>query len=180
LLADVGMLSTGLFFRQMQASLAMLRQSPNLVPGDFLHSEWRFATPALTMAFFLLNLWLVTRARQIPTRRALALSGLSFGLLFHVYPYFWTAASAALALAFLIDHGHRRVYFWTGVIGVLVGSYRLFYDMMLKRTTAPDWLVRSDKFVHVAPFTDLRLPIVTSLVLMIGLAWSGSGPGAAT
>ena len=171
LLADIGMLSAGLFFRQMQATTAMLRQSPNLIGGDFLHSEWRVATPALTMAYFLLNLWLVTRARQMPTRRSLVLSGLSFGLLFHVYPYFWTAATAALALAFLIDHGHRRVYFWTGVIGVLIGSYRLFYDMMLKRTTAPDWLVRSDKFVHVAPFTDLKPPIVASLVLVIGLVW---------
>ena len=171
LLADVGLLGAGLFFRQMQATTAMLRQSPNLIGGDFLHAEWRVATPALTMAYFLLNLWLVTRARQMPTRRSLALSGLSFGLLFHVYPYFWTAAAAALALAFLIDHGHRRVYFWTGVIGVLIGSYRLFYDMMLKRTTAPDWLVRSDKFVHVAPFTDLKPPIVASLVLVIGLVW---------
>ena len=58
LLADIGMLSAGLFFRQMQATTAMLRQSPNLIGGDFLHSEWRVATPALTMAFFLLNLWL--------------------------------------------------------------------------------------------------------------------------
>ena len=70
LLADIGLLSAGLFFRQMQATTAMLRQSPNLIGGDFLHSEWRVATPALTMAYFLLNLWLVTRTRQVPTRRA--------------------------------------------------------------------------------------------------------------
>ena len=171
LLSDIGLLATGLFFRQLQATMALLRQSSNLMDGDFLHSEWRVATPALTMAFFLLNLWLVTRARQMPTRRSLVLAGLSFGLLFHVYPYFWTAATAALALAFLIDHGHRRVYFWTGVIGVLIGSYRLFYDMLLKRTTAPDWLIRSDKFVQVARFADLKPPIVASLVLVIGLAW---------
>ncbi len=66
LLADVGLLSTGLFVRQSQATMAMLAHSPNLVAGDFLHSEWRVATPALTMAYFLLNLWLVTRAGKLP------------------------------------------------------------------------------------------------------------------
>jgi hypothetical protein len=171
LLADIGLLSTGLFLRQIQATTAMLDHSPNLVAGDFLHSQWRVATPALTMAYFLLNLWLVTRAREMPTRLSLILAGLSFGLLFHVYPYFWSAAAAALALAFLIDQGHRRVYFWTGVIGVLIGSYRLFHDMMLKQVTAKDWLVRSDKFVHVAPFADLKPPFVACLVLLIGFVW---------
>ena len=118
----------------------------------------------VTMAYLLFNLWLVTRARQTPTRRSLVLSGVSFGLLFHVYPYFWTTAAAALVLAFLIDQGHRRVYLWTGLIGGLIGSYRIFWDMMLKRGTPPDWLIRSDKFVHLDRFTDLKFPIVASLV----------------
>jgi hypothetical protein len=171
LMVDVGLLSTGLFFRQVQVFSAMLEGSPNPTGGDFIHVEWRVATPALTMAYLLLNLWLVTRARQTPTRRSLVLSGVSFGLLFHVYPYFWTAAAAALVLAFLIDQGHRRVYLWTGLIGGLIGSYRIFYDMMLKRGTSPDWLIRSDKFVHVDRFTDLKLPIVASLVLIVGFIW---------
>jgi len=110
MLVDVGLLSAGLFFRQVQVFTSVLTGSPNLVVGDFVHSEWRVATPALTMAYLLLNLWLVTRARQTPTRCSLVLSGVSFGLLFHVYPYFWTTAAAALVLAFLIDQRHRRVY----------------------------------------------------------------------
>jgi len=171
MLVDVGLLSAGLFFRQVQVLSSVLTGSFNPVVGDFVHSEWRVATPALTMAYLLFNLWLVTRARQTPTRRSLVLSGVSFGLLFHVYPYFWTTAAAALVLAFLIDQGHRRVYLWTGLIGGLIGCYRIFCDMMLKRGTSPDWLIRSDKFVHVDRFTDLKFPIVASLVLIVGFIW---------
>ena len=131
----------------------------------------RVATPALTLAYLLLNLWLVTRARQTPTWRSFILSGVSFGLLFHVYPYFWTSAAAALVLAFLIDQGHRRVYLWTGLFGGLIGSYRVFWDMMLKRGTPPDWLIRSDKFVHVDRFADMKPPILASMVLIVGFIW---------
>ena len=63
------------------------------------------------------------------------LRSLSLGLLFHVYPYYWTAAGAALALAFLIDRGYRAVYFWTGGLGLLVGAPRIFWDLMLKQET---------------------------------------------
>ena len=171
MLVDVGLLSAGLFFRQVQFFSSVLTRGFNPLAGDFVHPEWRVATPALTMAYLLFNLWLVARARQTPTRRSLVLSGVSFGLLFHVYPYFWTTAAAALVLAFLIDQGHRRVYLWTGLIGGLIGSYRIFCDMMLKRGTPPDWLIRSDKFVHVDRFTDLKFPIVASLVLIVGFIW---------
>ncbi len=171
LLVDAGLLSCGLFFRQAQATAAVLGGSSNPTGGDFFHAEWRVATPALTMAYLLLNLWLVVRARQSPTTWSLALAGLSYGLLFHVYPYFWTTATSALALAFLIDPGHRRVYLWTGLVGGVLGSFRLFHDFSLKQNSAPDWLIRSDKFVHVARFTDMRFPLVASLVLAASLVW---------
>jgi hypothetical protein len=171
MLADVGLLRAGLFLRQVQVLASELRGHSDVATGGLLHSEWRVATPALTMAYLLLNLWLVMRARQTPTRRSLVLSGVSFGLLFHVYPYFWTTAVAALALAFLIDHGHGRVYLWTGLIGGLIGSYRIFWDVMLMGATPPDWLIRSDKFAHVDRFTDMKLPIVATLVLIVGFIW---------
>jgi hypothetical protein len=171
LLADCGLLGCGIVFRQVQAFARMLSQSPRLIEGAFLHAEWRVATPALTMPYLLLHLWLVTRARQAATWMRLVLAGVSFGLLFHVYPYFWTAACVALAVAFLIDRGHRRVYFWTAVFGGLIGAFRISWDVMLKRGTAPDWLVRSDKFVAVLRFADLKPPIVATLVLVLGLFW---------
>ena len=171
LLVDCGLLGAGVIVRQAQAFFRMCTQGEHFLKEDFWHAEWRVATPALTMAFLLLNLWLVCRARRSPGRAAIALSGASFGLLFHVYPYFWTAASAALALALLIDRGHRNVYFWTALIGGAIGSYRIYWDMMLKRGTAADWLVRSDKFVQVSRFSDLKPPLVATLVLALGFVW---------
>ena len=67
MLVDVGLLSASLFVRQVQLLTSVLKRSPNPTGGDFFHAEWRFATPALTMAYLLLNLWLVTRARRTPT-----------------------------------------------------------------------------------------------------------------
>jgi hypothetical protein len=171
LLVDCGLLGCGLIFRQVQAFARMLAHSPRLIEGAFLHAQWRVATPALTMAYLLLNLWLVTRARQSATWTRLVLSGVSFGLLFHVYPYFWTAASGALLLAFLIDRGHRHVYSWTALVGGSIGFFRILWDVMLKQGTAPDWLIRSDKFVAVSRFADLKPPYMATLVLIVGLFW---------
>ena len=171
LLVDCGQPSAALLFRQMQAFARLLTRSPDLVSGEYLYGQWRVVSPALTVAYLLLNLWLVSRARRAPTRWSVALSGLSFGLLFHVYPYYWTAAAAALALAFLMDWEHRRVYLWTILIGSLIGSYRIFYDIMLKRCTPTDWLIRSDKFVHVPRLSDLKPPILASLILVIAFVW---------
>src|SRR5262249_49632313 len=64
LLTDLGLLGSGLFFRQAQSLVRLLRGSPNLIDGPFLHSEWRVASPALTMVYLLINLWLTIRARQ--------------------------------------------------------------------------------------------------------------------
>lgn len=176
LMVDLGLISSVLFFRQAQVFATFVSGKHELTDrwpwqGGFIHPQWRFATPALTMAYLLLNICLVTRARRNPTRWYLLFSGVSYGLLFHVYPYFWTAATAALALAFLVDQRHRHVYFWTGLIGLLIGSIRLYYDMMLKRETASDWLVRAGKFVPVSRLTDVRPPILASLLLILGFLW---------
>jgi hypothetical protein len=171
LLTDLGLLGSGLFFRQAQSLARLLRNSPRLIEGPFLHSEWRVATPALTLVYLLLNLWLTIRARQKPSPTRIALAGLSLGLLFHVYPYYWTAAGAALALAFLIDRGYRAVYFWTGGLGLLVGAPRIFWDLMLKQETGTEWLIRTDKLVHVSRLSDLKMPIIACLVLALSGCW---------
>jgi hypothetical protein len=171
LLTDCGLLGAGLFFRQAQAFIRLLRGSPDLINGEFLHPEWRVATPALTLAYLLLHLWLVTRARSRPRPLALALAGLSYATLFHVYPYFWTAATAALVLAWLIDGGHRDVYLATAMIGAPLGALRVYWDLLLKQSTAPDWLVRSDKFVPISRLADLKPPVVATLVVLVGFVW---------
>jgi hypothetical protein len=171
LLTDLGLLGSGLLFRQCQAFLRMLRGSSQLIEGPFLHSEWRMATPLLTLSYLVLNLWLTIRARQRPSTSRLVFAGLSLGLLFHVYPYYWTAACAALALAFAVDRGNRRVYFWTGILGILLGAPRIVWDFLLKQETGTEWLIRTDKLVRFSRLTDLKLPVVGSLVLLISGYW---------
>ena len=95
LLTDVGLLGNGLVFRQAQSLARLLAGSLKLVDGPYVHAEWRVATPALTHFYLLLNLWLTLRARERPTAIRLVLAGVSLGLLFHVYPYYWTNACAA-------------------------------------------------------------------------------------
>jgi hypothetical protein len=171
LLTDCGLLGAGILFRQVQAFVRLLLGSPNLLRSEFLHAEWRIAAPALTMGYLLLHLWMVTRARSRPTPTAMTLAGLSFAALFHVYPYYWTAATAALVLSWLIDRGHRDVYLTTAMVGAPLGALRIYWDYLLKQSTAPDWLVRSDKFVQVSRLADLKPPIVATLVVLVGFVW---------
>ncbi len=171
LMVDIGLISSVLFLRQALKFAAFLSGKPDLVLNDFMFQQWRSATPALTMSYLLLNICLVTRARQNPTRWSLLFAGISYGLLFHVYPYYWTAATAALALAFLVDQGHRRPYLWTGLLGLPIGIVRIYFDVLLKLETPGDWLVRASKFVPTSRLADLRLPILGSLLLICGFFW---------
>ena len=91
--ADVGVFSGHVLLRPLR----VLYQSLTLPPGptDALyptHMQWRLITPGLSFAFLWLHVWLLARARDVPSRGRLLASGVGFGLLFHVYFYFWTAA----------------------------------------------------------------------------------------
>jgi hypothetical protein len=173
LLADGGILGSSLLLRQASNFAKLVcGKSAELFAGDpLIHREWRISTPALTMAFFLLHIWLIARARMLPTWRHLVLSGLSFGLLFYVYPYYWTAAGGALLIALALDAGKRRVYFWTGMLGAVLGLPHIITDMMLKQSTPADWLIRSGKMVARSHLSDLDIPIAGSIILIIGLYW---------
>ena len=171
LLADRGLLGAGLVFRQVQGFARLLSGNPWIVQAAYLHPAWRLASPALTMAFLLLHIWLVTRARLSPTRLWLILSGISFGLLFHVYPYYWMTAALALGLAFLIDRDGRLVYLYTSAVALPIGGLRLYWDWTLTRSRGIDWLIRTGKFIEVSRFADLKPPILAGLILIAGLVW---------
>jgi hypothetical protein len=172
LMTDHGVLGGNLLLRQGSTCLKVMRgRLEDLFTAEMIHLEWRFATPALTMAYYLLHLWLLARAREHPTRLRLLLSGLGFGLLFHVYPFYWTAAGGALILSLALDAGHRHVYLWTGTIGGLIGLPRIIGDVMLKRSTSADWLIRSGKFLTVPLGSHYPIPLVGTLVALIGFVW---------
>jgi hypothetical protein len=176
LMADGGLLEIRPVVRHLQAVADLLshgRESWFLSWKPQLLPQWRMLTPALNFPFLLLHIWLVARARANPSRGRLIASGLGYGLLFHVYFYYWSAATAALALAWVLDAGHRRVYAWTGVIGVLIGLPSLVGDYLTKRSTSPDWLIRTDKFLPIPHLAELTLPKIAPLALLatLPLAW---------
>jgi hypothetical protein len=173
LLTDSGLLGSSLLGRQgINTARELSGRDPSFLgEGQLIHPEWRIASPALTMVYLLLHLWLLARARAQPTWLRLVLSGVGFGLLFYVYPYYWTAACAALLLALVLDAGHRRVYFWSGLIGGLIGLPSVVASLMLKWSTPSDWLIRSGKLIHVSYLGGISLPKWAPVVVVLGFLW---------
>jgi hypothetical protein len=172
LLTDVGILGSSLLVRQaVNLAKVITGRTTGLFEGlPDITREWRIGTPALTQVYLLLHLWLVARARVVPTWPRLVLSGLGFGLLFYVYPFYWTAAGGALLLALALDAGHRRVYFWTSLFGGLMGLPQVIAELMIKQATSTDWLIRSGK-LSVPRLAGLNIPIMGSIVTLLGLYW---------
>lgn len=185
LLADIGLLSGRLFLNQFwYTALLVSGRGESIVTGapvlgnvpilagiPGVCPQWRIITPGLSLAVLLLHLWLVARARTKLTWPRIVAAGIGFGLLFHTYFYYWTAAGLALVLALLLDAGHRRLYFHTGWIGGLIGLPAIISGFLIKQTYSSDWLVRTDHFVPVGRFGHLLIPKVTIALLVItGLA----------
>jgi hypothetical protein len=168
LLSDRGLRGGRLLVRQMSTLWDHLRSQD---PSPLGISAWRIGTPSLTQVYLLLHLWLLARARDRPSWSRFALSGLGFGLLFYVYPYYWTSACAALLVALVLDAGHRKVYFHTGWIGGLIGLPHVVNDLLVKRSTSPDWLIRSDRFVPFPRFEGLDFPKMSLFLIVAGLVW---------
>lgn len=122
--SDPGFVGGQPWFRQAQITAQVLS---GRIPADLLdnrpqiHREWRVITPAISLPFLLAFAWLLSRAREAPSRGRIVASGIAYGLLFHVYFYFWTAATVALGLLALVDRSKRRVALGTGVLGGLIG-----------------------------------------------------------
>ena len=168
LLSDRGLHGGRLLVRQVLILWDRLRsQNPN--PLGI--SPWRITAPALTFVYLLLYIWLLARARDQPSWSRLAMAALGFGVLFYVYPYYWTAAGLALLVALVLDAGHRMVYFHTGWIGGLIGLPHIVGDWLLKRSTSPDWLSRADRFVPFPRFEGLELSKLAVILMAAGLVW---------
>ncbi len=136
-----------------------------------IQKQWRIITPALSQAFLLLHLGLVARACRRPTTGRILAAGVGFGLLFYAYFYYWTAAGLALLLALILDAGHRKALFLTGMIGSLVGLPAVVASALVKSSTPSDWLHRTDNFLPIARGSELLLPKLSILLTVACLAW---------
>lgn len=174
LLTDVGMLEFRPFLRNATLLLDILRGADAdlyLWKKPLIHPEWRLASPALTAPFLLAHIWLYARARSNPSRTRIVASAIGFGLLFHVYFYYWVAAGLALLLTLVFDRDRRSVAFHTIWLGGLIGLPVVVADAILKASTSSDWLLRSDKFVPIGRFEELRFPKLLMAVMAISLVW---------
>jgi hypothetical protein len=174
LLTDGGLIGGQLLFRQainFSKIMAGLGDSLLAAKPPF-HPEWRICTPALTMAYLIVMIWAVSEARNAPSRLRIVLAGLTFGCLFYVYFYYWTAAGLAMLIAMALDSGHRRTYFQIGLIGGVVGLPSVVSDFLMKQSTTADWLPRTDKFIQIGRFEELLIPKSIVLILVVALIWT--------
>ena len=145
-------------------------------PRYELLSPWRIVDPAIGLPLVLLNIGLVIRAVKRPAPVPLLLAGISTGLLFYDYFYFWTAALLALAIALILDRASYRAYIGTILIGAVVGLPSLISGLSLRRAVSLEALQRMDLFIAIPHLLYLRptygwaLPRVAALVcVLIGL-----------
>ena len=139
--------------------------------GHWMHLEWRVVSPATTMAYLIVVIWAVQRCRAVPTRGRIAFAGLTYGLLFYVFFYYWTAVGLALLLAGarhrpppdLLPYGlDRRA---TRVAGSLLG-------FPCETAHRARLVSACDRFLPIGRFTEFELPREMLLVTALSLVWS--------
>ncbi len=174
LLSDIGLLTGHLFATPITTALAVVfgHSDPLFASNPHLAVQWRIITPGLSLAYLLFHLWAVARLREEFTAKRLCFSAFSFALLFYVYFYYWTAAIVALGLCFLLDRRRRMAYFWTGLIGVILGSPALLAGFLLKnQSRSTDWLQRTDNFLPIPHFSELLVPVLGIGVTAVAFFW---------
>jgi hypothetical protein len=173
LMADVGVVAAHPIWRHLLVSVRLFlgRTQDLLDKNPQLHQEWRLVSPALSLAYLLFHIWLLARAREAPSRSRILLAGLGLGILFYAYFFYWTAACLALVLAFLLDAKGRRVYWQTACLGVLLGLPSLVSTFLLKQSTLPDWLPRTDYALHISRFSELLIPKIAVFILIALFIW---------
>jgi hypothetical protein len=173
LLADVGVLTARPLVRQLLVSIEVLRGQAHGVLDTLpmIHPQWRIITPAMSLAYLLLHMWLTARAREVPNRTRIVLAGLGFGILFYAYFYYWTAATLALLIALLLDRGKRDVYLGIGSIGALAGLPALASAFFFSKLATPDWLSRTEFGLHIPRFSEFLVPKAALLLLGVLFVW---------
>jgi hypothetical protein len=139
-------------------------------PPVFL-TQWRIVDPALGLSFLLLHFIAIRMARRSGTTPRIAFAGVTLGLLFYVYFYFWTAALCGLVLASLVDREKRGIYLNCLWIGLMLGAPILLHQMHLRASSVPDALPRKSYFLPVPHLSYLMIPKVAIFWLVVAAIW---------
>ncbi len=173
LMTDIGINSCSLIFKHFVTASNIAAGNPGtlLQTNPKLLVQWRIITPGMSFAYLLVHVWLLRLALIKPTRTIVTLAAISFGLLFYVYFYYWTAATIALLIAILIDSKNRKTYFQTGILGIIIGLPQLLFNALLKNNSNQEWLPRNDFFLSIPHWSEFLLPKLALCFLLITLFW---------
>ena len=91
--------------------------------GLFIYDFIRTPSPQFYFVFWLLVAWFLLRYQRLHKSIDLVVATLSFGLLFNLYPYYWTYWTIALGLFIVLNFffSNDKLYRYAGV--VLVGGF---------------------------------------------------------
>ena len=172
LLFDAGFLFGQPIYRQLDVLQSLIRSTGAYFDGvPRVMAHLRVVPPALAIPFLLAHLGAVARARTGGGRIPTVLAGLTCGLLFYTYFYFWTTAIGALALAFVLDPKGRKLYATTALMGLAIGLPAVIDGARVKASYPVDWLHRTDKFVKIGRFEELLIPKGPILVWLLSTYW---------
>lgn len=172
LIAASGLLTMRLGVSNWLMLLDVLRGDPANLLGDksqFM-PHWRIISPALSLWTWLLYLGALHLAVLKPTRLRLFCASLALRLLFHSYFYYWTAAGLGLGMAMALDRRHWTTYVLVGVGGMVVGAPAWLGQVVMQGDNS-EFLLRSDKFVPIARFSELITPRLGFLTAIASFAW---------
>ncbi|MFO0954445.1 MAG: hypothetical protein U0835_25460 [Isosphaeraceae bacterium] len=157
--------------QSLSGAWAFLPSSLRLPPPYEFHVHMRVMNPLVSLGFVWIHLFFLARARERGTWPSFVLSGLSFGLLFYVYFYYWTAAALTLAFGLALDPKGRRAYAHTLWLGAAVGLPQVVSSALFKRTASADWGPRVDLFLPIRRTSELNIPELTLLAAAALLPW---------
>ncbi|MDB5350696.1 MAG: hypothetical protein JWN86_1943 [Planctomycetota bacterium] len=173
LMCDIGLVFGTPLLRQSKVMVQLLTGHGAGLFNSFprIHTEWRIATPGLSLIYLLLYLGFLGRALARPTWPRILAASAGLGLLIHAYFYFWTAAGLGLALAILLDARNRKTYLSVGILGSLIGLPAVLGGMRLKAASVPDYGPRLDTFLPIKRLSEIVFPSTSILLLTFSLAW---------
>jgi hypothetical protein len=173
LMTDIGINSCSLISKHFvtATNIAVGNLGTLLQTNPKLLNQWRIITPGMSFVYLLAHVWLLRLALIKPTRSRIILAAISFGLLFYVYFYYWTAATVALLIGLLIDGTHRKTYLITGILGIIIGLPQLIFNFLIKNSSNKEWLPRNDFFLPIPHFSEFLIPKLALFFIFVTFFW---------
>jgi hypothetical protein len=154
--------------RQLITFVQLIRGS-DAFSNNLEFDQFRVVHPGLLFPLVLVQVGLLSMARERPGWVRILLSGVVYGAVFYDSFYFWTAIALGLAIAFALDSGHRSVYLHTAWIGGVIGLPSIVQGIWLRKLSVG--LPRISLFLHVPRTCCLILPKAAILLLLISGLW---------